>query len=160
MRQGVLIDRYNKLSESFQFNFKKTLEDQGIEDIHQLRVTIKKLRAIWSLMETATKGKWTKKEHFTLTSKLFSEAGKVREAQVNLGMITKYRVKYLITYAEYLEKIQSSTTERLLKEMNAFDLKKFDRPSRPSRCSRGRSSGPGGVSGSGGGSSSSSSPSR
>ncbi len=126
MRQGVLIDRYNKLSESFQLYFNKTLEDQGIEDIHQLRVTIKKLRAIWSLMESASGGKWTKKEHFAHTSKLFAEAGKVREAQVNLSMIAKYKVQYLIPYAEYLGGIQKSATERLLREMKAFDSKKLD----------------------------------
>ena len=126
MRQGVIIDRYNKLSESFHKYFRKTWEDQGIEDIHELRVSIKKSRAIWSLMESATKGNWTKEQHFTLISKLFDEAGKVREAQVNLVMIAKYKVKYLIPYSEYLKRTQRSATERLLEEMNAFDLSKMD----------------------------------
>lgn len=125
MKQGILIDRYNKLSESFALYFQKTLKDQGIEDVHQLRVTVKKLRAIWALMESVTDGNWTKEGHSSLISNLFSEAGELREAQINLVMIARFKVRYLIPYTEYLRTIQRNASQRLLIEMKAFDFNRF-----------------------------------
>ncbi len=126
MRKNRLIQHYNDKQASFHLYFKKTFERQGIEDIHQLRLNIKKLRATVSLMELASHGMLNKKRYFALFSKLFDEAGEVREAQVSLGMIEKSNAIYLIPYTEYLREIQRSANEKLLTTMQAFDFKRLE----------------------------------
>ena len=125
MKQDPLIERYNHLSESFDSSFEETFQKQGIEDIHKLRVTIKKLRALWSLMELTNQGEWFKEEHYNLSSKLFSEAGKVREGQINLSMLSKNKSKYLQPYKEYLKSSQELSNQNLLLHMTVFDRGKF-----------------------------------
>ena len=126
MRKSRLIQHYKEKQASFQLYFKRTFERQEIEDIHQLRLTIKKLRASWSLMDLLSRGKINKKRYFTLFSKLFDEAGEVREAQVSLSMIQKSNAIYLVPFAEYLSQTQSRSNTKLLTTMRTFDFEKFE----------------------------------
>ncbi|MDN5202713.1 CHAD domain-containing protein [Fulvivirgaceae bacterium BMA10] len=126
MRKNHLIQHYLDKLASFHLYFKRTLEGQEIEDIHQLRVTIKKLRAMYALMELATRGTLKKKECFALFSKLFDEAGKVRDAQVSLSIIERSKARYLVSFAENLRTIQKHANEKLLTSMQAFDFKRLE----------------------------------
>ena len=126
MRKNSFIQHYNDKHASFQLYFKRTFEKQEVEDIHQLRLTIKKMRATWSLMDLISHGRLNKKLFFALFSKLFDEAGEVREAQVSLSMIEKSNANYLVPYAEYLREIQKLHMEKLLSTMNEFDFKIFE----------------------------------
>ena len=105
MRKSRLIQHYNDKQASFHLYFKRTFERQGIEDIHKLRLNIKKLRATLSLMELASHGMLNKKRYFALFSKLFDEAGEVWEAQVSLGMIEKSNAIYLMKKSGALKRL-------------------------------------------------------
>ena len=126
MRKSSLIQHYNDKHASYQLYFKRTFKKQEVEDIHQLRLTIKKLRATWSLMELISDARLNKKLFFALFSKLFDAAGEVREAQVSLSMIEKSNANYLVPYAEFLRKTQKIQKENLLSTMNEFDFKIFE----------------------------------
>lgn len=124
--KSQLIQQYKNQQANFYLYFKKTLNSQDVENIHQLRVSIKKLRAMWILMEAASHKKFLNKDHFALCSKLFDKAGAVREVQVNLGIIEKYNRIYLLPYVEYLRKTKRNAIEKLLREMKVFDLRRFE----------------------------------
>lgn len=121
-----LIQQYEHLQISFLTFYAKTAKSQGKEDIHQLRVSIKKLRAHLSLIEEASHGLFKKKQHFTLFSPLFKAAGKVREIQVNLMLIQKMDSKHPASYIEYLTVVEHLAKKELIKELVLFDLKKLE----------------------------------
>lgn len=126
MRKSRLIQHYNDKQASFHVYFKRILESQEIEDIHQLRLNIKKLRVTWSLMDMASQGMLNKKGYFSLISKLFDEAGEVRDAQMSLSKIGKSKAMYLVPYAEYLREAQRCANGKLLTGMQAFDFKTLE----------------------------------
>jgi CHAD domain-containing protein len=120
-----LAERYEDLSEAFYLYFGRISQGLRSEDLHRLRVTIKKLRAIWSLVEWAYDGKWNKKQHIALSSKLFNAAGKVREGELNRALVDKYNVKYLLPYKDHIMAIQNRSIMKLHIRIQDFELNKF-----------------------------------
>ncbi len=98
-----------------------------MEDIHQMRVSIKKLKANWSLLEYLSGGKFSKKAHVKYISTIFDSAGIVREKQVNLSIIEKRKANYLRPFTIGLRKTQSRAIEKLLAKMKSFDLKQSEK---------------------------------
>ena len=125
MEKQQFLSYYNDLQASFYLHYKRTVERLGLEDIHQLRVTIKKLRILWSLTERASGGRMSKKEHQALTSRLFSSAGKVREAQLNLRTAKRHDVGSTHPYIKYMGKVKQLACIELLEQAKAFDLEKL-----------------------------------
>jgi CHAD domain-containing protein len=121
------IKHYKDLLESFHFYFQKSLQNPEIEDLHNIRVSIKKLRAMWSLFETVSKGNWKKTDHFSLFSRLFKATGVVRETQVNLILLERYNVNYFDTYAGHLHELQEKANKLFFKEMMRFSIDNLDR---------------------------------
>ena len=123
------IQHYSDLLDSFHFYFNRSRLNPEIEDLHNLRVSIKKLRAMWSLLQTVSNGSWKKKEHFELISELFRATGKVRETQVNLIITEKYNADYLVAFNEYLAENQVKAEEKLRAQIQVFnpeELKELD----------------------------------
>jgi len=83
MSSNRLYHHYKRQLATFKEYFNKTSKRMEVEDIHQLRVSIKKIRTNLKLMEIASWGTFRKRRHFTLFSKLFNCAGALREIQVN-----------------------------------------------------------------------------
>jgi CHAD domain-containing protein len=73
-----------------------------MEDIHQLRATIKKIKAIWMLIDEITGSRISKQDYTDLISPLFKTAGVVREAQINGMLLQQKRSALLSTYREGL----------------------------------------------------------
>ena len=88
MPQNKLIEYYNNQLATFRIHFTNTVNRQGVEDIHQLRVFTKRIRTILAIMEIGSQGEFRKKEHFRL-------AGELREIQLHLHLISAYESKYL-----------------------------------------------------------------
>lgn len=107
--------------------YKKVRSRPEMEDIHQMRVGIKRLRATWTLFERLTRATWKKKTQFDLIRKLYKAAGNLREAQVNLDLLRAHRVSYLAGYKEQLQRSEPSLTRKLRQRARAFDLKAFNK---------------------------------
>ncbi|MCW8826758.1 MAG: CHAD domain-containing protein [Gammaproteobacteria bacterium] len=88
MSGSRLYQNYDKHLTTFKGYADKIEKRPDVEDIHQLRVAIKKIRTNLSLMQVASCGDFQKKAHFTLFSKLFNCAGELREIQVNRALLT------------------------------------------------------------------------
>lgn len=127
MKRESFLTYYLDLRSSFELYFKRISKGHSAEDIHQLRVTLKKLRVIWSLAGHLCEGKLDKKEYQVLISKLFRSAGKVREAQLNSNTLKKYELDYLRPYLKYLDRIRNVAHAELHDQVNAFDLDKSRR---------------------------------
>ncbi|MEZ5022063.1 MAG: CHAD domain-containing protein [Chitinophagales bacterium] len=125
-KKSSIIKYYKNQILLFDFYFERTLKSKSKEDLHQMRVSIKRLKAIWSMMEMATSGKWQKKQHYKLFDKLFDAAGKVRELEVNSELIEKYNSSYLDSYNKYLQNTQEGLNRELFVRMQSFDHKNFE----------------------------------
>ncbi len=117
---------YNKQLAALRRHLRSTLKNGTMEDIHKLRVSIKRLRTLWSLLEAASGGKWKSKPCLELFEGLFEVAGQLRETEVNLRLLEPYQGAYLEPYTRYLQKTRKRAGKKLHKSIQAFDRKKFD----------------------------------
>ena len=130
MPESVILKHYAKRITTFNKYYKKTVKNKRESDIHDLRLSIKKLRATWSLMDVVTRGLLNKQVHNELFRKLFKSAGRVREAQVNIMAVDKLNLKYLTAYREYqlgLQKKAEKKMQSVLKSFNHDCFKILDR---------------------------------
>ena len=91
--------------------------------IHQLRVDIKNMRAIFGLLKIAGFESSTLEKNIIVLEKLFKAAGNVREEQVNLSIAGRYFYpNSLALYKKYLYKRKRSAFWTLHKALNEFNL--------------------------------------
>lgn len=102
-KRNKLLKQYFDQLAVFHHCLKSVGRSHEIEKIHELRVAIKKLRTLLTLMEEASERKFSKKKQFKLFRNLFRKAGEVREAQVNLELLTKESALLLPEYSKWLE---------------------------------------------------------
>ncbi|NOR51428.1 MAG: CHAD domain-containing protein [Gammaproteobacteria bacterium] len=140
MSQNRLYRHYNEQIESFRQHFKSTIEWSEVEDIHQLRVATKKIRALLTLMEIASCGRFRKKKHLKLLSKLFTNAGVLREIQVNRSILDEIELhdgsidelcqSAIALYREELTKQGEWAIRRLIRELASFNWRKLNKLNR------------------------------
>jgi len=118
---------YSDLVAAFHVQFVNVRERQGVEDVHRLRIAIKKLRAVYTLITAINKSTFSRKAQFKVYAALFQQAGRVRDIQVNIKLTTKYDASYILPYKAYLLRLEESSIKGLLSEMDAFDFAEFDR---------------------------------
>ena len=96
----------------FKTYFDQTMKRQEVEDVHQLRVFIKRIRTVLSLTQIFTDEVFNKKPHYELFSPLFSKAGFLREIHVNEALLYEAGPDMLPPYQDYLSerKIQPQPT--------------------------------------------------
>ncbi len=121
-----LVIRYNELMDNFCQNHRSLIKKPTRKNIHQLRVTIKKIRAVLRLIERTSKGSFNKTQHFAMFAALFQSAGKVREAQVNGKLIKKYTDAEGLSYMNYLVDRETRAMEQLSEEANALNTFKLE----------------------------------
>ncbi|MCB9232847.1 MAG: CHAD domain-containing protein [Bacteroidia bacterium] len=126
MDENHLIQHYYRELGTFREHFAQTRAGLGRDDIHQLRVSIKKLRAILHLLELAGKGAWSTAGLLDLFAQLFKKAGKVREAQINLGLVENEAAECLGSYSKSQEKKLLHRKEKLHAQLEQFDFEKLD----------------------------------
>ena len=115
------LNYFNRRTEEFLRrvrNVKNTLDD---ENIHQLRVEVKKIRSVLKLLDDIAEDGINIKEYRKMLSRLFKPAGKLRETNINLGLLDQHTDFSLTTYRQYL---QGKTDKQILKFLLA--LKRFD----------------------------------
>lgn len=83
------------------------------EDFHMLRVYIKKMKAIFSLVQSAVKS-FDQEKYFTPYKTIFRQAGRVRELQLEQSLISKYKLDPVL--AQYYNRLESE----IRNEQNAF----------------------------------------
>ena len=110
--------------------FEKSKHALAVEHIHQLRVSVKRLRATWALAEYISEGKWLKVKHNLFLYKLYKAAGVVRELQLNYGLISALDTKGN-NYTKHTLKQIKKASKKLNKQLQSFDLDQFNKLNKP-----------------------------
>ena len=84
------------------------------EDYHQLRVEIKKLKSVAGFLEFANEG-FSKTKHLKPFSKIYKQAGKIRELQLEEAFLKKNDAQFIEHYLKEMDK-------KIQKEKKKFGL--------------------------------------
>lgn len=88
-----LLEKYlKKIEAEILFLLGKARQDFTVNDFHKLRVEIKKLNAFFELVDFCVAG-FNRKKIYKPFRMIFKQAGKVRELQVEEGMLSTYFIK-------------------------------------------------------------------
>ncbi|HJL84855.1 MAG TPA: CHAD domain-containing protein [Candidatus Marinimicrobia bacterium] len=115
----------------FKTYFDYTMERQGVEDVHQLRVFIKRIRTVLSLTQIFSDEVFKKTPHYELFSSLFRKAGFLREIHVNQALLYEVGPGLLPLYRDYLSESKDSATADLLAEGANFNFSAFEVLNKP-----------------------------
>ena len=126
MEGNLLLQRYSLQVGIFRGYFEKISANPEMEDIHQLRLAIKRLRALLHLCEVVSRSAFRQNEHLLLFDSLFKEAGKLREIQINESLLISCGIEVPPAYTEYLGVIRTAVTGSLLEETEKFDFKQLE----------------------------------
>jgi CHAD domain-containing protein len=74
-----------------------------VEDIHEMRTSIKRLRALFQLVEFLSDDKFSTKKYLKRGRRLFKSVGTLREIQVEEMLVYKYEEKLSRNFNEYSE---------------------------------------------------------
>ena len=130
----IIQDYYIEHKSNFEANYLLAKETSNAGAIHKMRTSMKRLRALFQLVEILTDGKFNSRKQLKKGRKIFKLVGNIRELQVEEMLVFDYEVKLclkFIDYSEYLiEKghreivhLQQSLPE---KKYNFFNDKKFN----------------------------------
>ncbi|NNF33883.1 MAG: CHAD domain-containing protein [Saprospiraceae bacterium] len=129
MKEAIIQLTKEKIAEFHKY-FYKVKEWKEMEDIHQLRLTIKNLRVILSILDLATNKGFNKRSHFKIFSPLFKSAGRLREVQINMKLMHKLEDKNSRKYLKHLKKKESQQLKDLKRIIKRFDLKRLKKLNR------------------------------
>ena len=99
-----------------------------VKDIHQLRVRIKRLKAIFRLLEFIHPVEFKAKDHFRLFKPVFKSTGLIRESQINLSLLKKFQgtEKLHKSFSKYITKLRPEWNTDLNKSIDSFNYSRLD----------------------------------
>lgn len=117
-------------TEALIFQYTRKLKgNYNMEDIHQLRVNMKKLRAYFRFLEFATNKVFRYKNSNKLLRKSFRLAGNIRERQINLELLKNYELsdKVYLQYEKFANLNDKKEKEKLDKAIDALNMAEFEK---------------------------------
>ena len=106
----------------FRVQFENTKLNFGVEDLHKLRVEIKKQRAFLRFLEILSEGGFSRKAYYKILASIFKPGGRLRETHVNQSLVLLYRSYALDNYKHFLSKRNKRQTKKLGKALRKFNL--------------------------------------
>ena len=125
MDENYILSYFNEREKEFLRRFENLKTNQEVEDIHQLRVEVKKIRSILQLLDHFPDNTLDSKAYHKMLRRLFRPAGRLREAQMNLEQLDNHEQILLTGYRRYLQERISKQTEKLNKAITVFDQNSF-----------------------------------
>lgn len=123
---NLLSTYFEKRTNTFLRHFKNTREHYGVDDLHQMRVEIKKLRAFLRMFELISENSFQKSDHYHTLAKIFKPGGRLRETQVNLSLVEKYSSFRVPYYKLYLIGRETKQTWKLRITFENFDINELE----------------------------------
>jgi CHAD domain-containing protein len=122
-----LFQFYRKRTSSFLANIYKAIITGESEDIHRLRVDVKKIYALYSLFEMIRPDLFKKKVHYNLFVNLFKLSGRIREIQVHMIFLSKpkYRKTDFSSFISFLQEQENLASRNFLLEIKGFNNKEL-----------------------------------
>ncbi|HCC70960.1 MAG TPA: hypothetical protein DEQ09_07415 [Bacteroidales bacterium] len=99
-----------------------------MKDIHQLRVRIKRLKAIFRLLEFMHPVKFRAKDHYRLFKPVFKTTGLVRGSQMNLSLLKRFKgVEQLYkSFSKYIARLRPGWNIRLDNSIATFNVSRLN----------------------------------
>jgi CHAD domain-containing protein len=126
-KKNKLLTQYVEQLSIFKKHLKSLRKSIGDEEIHEMRVAIKKLKALLNLMELASEGRFKKSKQLNLFRSLYRKAGEVREAQVNYKHLIQETEVPLPTYTNWLINKEAQAKIHFRAALIKFDVDKLAR---------------------------------
>jgi CHAD domain-containing protein len=122
-----LFQFYRKRTSSFLANIYKAIITGESEDIHRLRVDVKKIYALYSLFEMIRPDLFKKKVRYNLFLNLFKLSGKIREIQVHQIFLSKpkYKKTDFSDFTAFLKEQENLAVRKFLQEIKGFNDKEL-----------------------------------
>ena len=125
MDENYILSYFNEREKEFLRRFENLKTNLEVEDIHQLRVEVKKLRSVLQMLDHFPDIQLDSHVYREMLRGLFSPAGRLREAQMNLKQLDYCENLHLTGYCLYLHKRIKKQTEKFNAALTAFDLNGF-----------------------------------
>lgn len=138
MSAGKNISLYNFLDrqiELFKGNFLTTRASMDQEAIHQMRVAVKKINAIYKLKKHIDFPVTIDKKLFEIISAIYGSSGKLRDVQLQHNLLYHYRkeLKFGFTALQgFLNNAETHLEEQLIKVVGEIDPATFEEASQSS----------------------------
>ena len=118
---------YRKKANSLLKSINKASVTWNIEDIHGIRVEIKKIRVVFQLLEMVVPKKFNVTEHYISFRELFKHTGMIREIQINLIYLEKYNLdsSAVIPFKKYLQRKEIKLKNEFNEIMKKFNMVRF-----------------------------------
>jgi hypothetical protein len=100
------------------------------KQVHRLRLDVKNIRVLLQLHEAISEKKKPAKKLRELVTPVFSVAGDMRTAALNLNMTHTYRVPVVVKFRHRMKEQKQEAARKLVREIKTFDREKFSRLSR------------------------------
>lgn len=118
--ENPLVNYLNERFSTLKNYMVNTLNAPTDEDIHQLRVEIKKLNALIRMLKLSTHDTNDQQLFRKTLSKIFRSAGKLREDHINIALADEYGVNLGTAYAEKIEKKTNKHSAKLDAKLEHF----------------------------------------
>lgn len=124
-----IIAYYRKHRQIIEENLALSRDPDDIEAIHNLRLSIKRMRVVAMLAHILSNGKFDRKQEMNDIRKLFRRAGRLRDMQVALVLLKEYdrdELSKVIDYIEGKELKQRRAYEEVLSGFDPAILYRFE----------------------------------
>ncbi|MBT8191108.1 MAG: CHAD domain-containing protein [Bacteroidia bacterium] len=126
-KDSYIRNYHRKLTISFLKDIHNVNKKASEKNIHKLRVSIKKLRALWFFIESVSNPEFKADKHRQVVKALFKKSGVIREAQINENIADNIDKASLVYYKVFLKNRQRETKQDLEKVLDRLDLNKLKR---------------------------------
>lgn len=123
MLKQILTDYYKTQRDNFESYLKQVHQDENVETIHQMRLSIKRMRSLFSYLWHLHPEKKYGKKSLKELKELFKLTGVIRDIQVHLELVHSYEKRFAISFDEYIaffKKLENEKTHQLLKMARSF----------------------------------------
>ncbi|HVD99844.1 MAG TPA: CHAD domain-containing protein [Cytophagaceae bacterium] len=118
---------YQKKSKDFHKTLRALKNSEGKDEIHDLRVSIKKIKALFHFLEITAPKDFKAKKHSRIFKPVFKLAGNLRESQLHSAHMSRQPVSLTnqSLYKKYLTQKEDIFREKFCEQLDKFDQKKF-----------------------------------
>jgi len=122
-----IIDYFRRHRQVIEENLELSRDPNDIEAIHNLRLSIKRMRVVAKLAEILSRGKFDMKQQMKDIRKLFRRAGRLRDMQVALQLLKEYDNDGLQSVIDHIEGRELKQRRKYEEVLSGFDPGILDR---------------------------------
>lgn len=107
----ILLNYFQKHRDIFLENIKTTKENFDVDAIHDFRVSVKRIRAIFRFLEKINPEKYSCRKNIKELRNLFKSSGQMRDMQVQLLLLENYEKRLNISLKEFTKYLKINKKE-------------------------------------------------